>query len=117
MKDLAKIAPSVCIVIRYATLLPNAGKMHPHLNTHKKDNKNTALLVTEPEENDVICLMAKHQDPQIPEKSGDSFIDSGCSNHMTYDQFIFSAYTKVELSMVKLGNQATSAIVGKVTCY
>ena len=96
-------------------------KKHPHLNPHKKDKQETAFVATgSPEEdNHVVCLVAKHSQyaTQAKAKSEiDWVIDSGCSNHMTYDKSLFTSYSVIrELQYVELGNSNKARIMGKGT--
>ena len=42
-------------------------------------------------------------------------IDSGCTNHMTYDQGLFKELDKTVISKVRIGNGAYLAVKGKGT--
>ena len=42
-------------------------------------------------------------------------IDSGCTNHMTYDQGLFKELDKTVTSKVRIGNGAYLAVKGKET--
>ncbi len=59
--------------------------------------------------------MAKYENSSEPRSSGKWFIDSGCSNHMTYDKSLFSSYIAGNHSSVELGNNNTASVCGKGT--
>ena len=42
-------------------------------------------------------------------------IDSGCTNHMTYDQGLFKEFDKTVTSKVRIGNRAYISVKGKRT--
>ena len=42
-------------------------------------------------------------------------IDSGCTNHMTYDQGLFKEIDKTSTSKVRIGNRAYLVVKGKGT--
>lgn len=81
---------------------------HPHLLPRKK----SALIVNHSDEDPAVCLMAKYENSDVPSNSGDWFVDSACSVHMTYDKSLFSSYTPGNHSPVRLGNSNTAAVVG-----
>ena len=89
-------------------------KKFPHLNPHKKKASDVkpALLASQDEEETIVCLMAKYENSSEPKKSGNWFIDSGCSNHMTYDKSLFSSYSLGHHLSVQLGNNNTAKVVG-----
>ncbi len=104
----------------------------PHMNPGiKRDpQKNPALIATQSDEDPVICLMAKcdppkgyKEEPELclmakyenanePKNSDKWFVDSGCSNHMTFNKSLFSSYNPGHHSPVHLGNSNTSAVAG-----
>lgn len=90
-------------------------KKHPHLNPHKKKNPSDtrAALVANQINDDpgAICLFGKHVS-NTESKYSDWLIDSGCSNHMTYDKSLFSKLSKPPTSHVKLGNGYKAEITG-----
>ena len=59
--------------------------------------------------------MAKYKKAGEPRNSGEWFVDSGCSNHMTYNKSLFSSYNSGHVSEVELGNNNTAKISGKGT--
>ncbi len=60
-----------------------------------------------------MCLIANYITHNTPENKGDWFMDSGCSEHMTYDRDLFSSYVEHEQSNVKLGYRTSVKVVGK----
>ena len=66
----------------------------PHLNPKNKNSTShpkPALLANQIDEDPVVCLMAKYKNSNEPINSGKWFVDSGCSNHMTYNKTLFSS--------------------------
>ncbi len=59
--------------------------------------------------------MAKYENADEPQLSDKWFVDSGCSNHMTYNKDIFSSYNPGHHSPVALGNNKTASVAGKGT--
>ena len=86
-------------------------KKFPHLNPHKK-KAISAFIASHTDDDPVVCLVAKYQKAGIPEESQDWFIDSGCSNHMTYNKSLFLSYTSSPESNVKLGNGQKAHVMG-----
>ncbi len=86
----------------------------PHLNPRNKKNSENkpALIASGSTEDPVICLMAKYEQSTEPTKSGNWYIDSGCSNHMTYDKDLFSSYSSGSNSSVELGNNNVATVSG-----
>ena len=56
--------------------------------------------------------MVKYETSDFPSNSGDWFIDSACSMHMTYDKSLFSSYTPGNHSPVRFGNSNTADVAG-----
>ena len=81
---------------------------HPHLNPRKK----SAFIASQGDEDPAVCLMAKYESSNTPSNSGDWFVDSACSIHMTYDKSLFSSYTPGNYSPVRLGNCKTAEVSG-----
>ena len=90
-------------------------KKNPHLNPHKRNTPTPALIAQKNEDDPVICLMAKYESSDELPKSGNWFIDSGCSNHMTYDKSMFSSYSPGHHSPVNLGNSKTVTVAEQST--
>ncbi len=95
-------------------------KKFPHLNPHKseKPKSNVAFVAAQLEdsntpEEQIVCLMANYITHNTPKNKGDRFIDSGFSEHMTYDRDLFSSYIEQEQSDVNLGNGTSVRVVGK----
>ncbi len=91
-------------------------KKHPHLNPHKKkpiDAPKPALIANQGDEDPLVCLMAKHQSSSQGASSSNWYIDSGCSNHMTYDKSLFLSYSPGQHSSVELGNGKFAKVVGQ----
>ncbi len=65
-----------------------------------------------PEEK-IFCLIANYFTRDTPKTKRDWFIDSGCSEHVTYDRDLFSLYIEHEQSNVKLGDGNSVKVVGK----
>ena len=59
--------------------------------------------------------MAEYNNAGEEKNSQKRFIDSGCSNHMTYNKSLFSSYTSGHPSAVELGNGNTAQVRGKGT--
>ncbi len=57
--------------------------------------------------------MAYYITHNTPKNNGDWFIDSGCSEHKTYDRDLFSPYVEHEQSNVKLGDGTSVKVVGE----
>ncbi len=57
--------------------------------------------------------MAKYITHNTPKNKGDWFLDSGCSEHMTYDRDLFSSYVEHEQSNVNLSDRNSVRVVGK----
>lgn len=89
---------------------PTCWEKYPQLNPRKK--KNTAIIAAQGEEDPSVCLMAKYEDSDFPRNSGDWFVDSACSIHMTYDKSLFSSYSPGDHSPVRLGNKTTANVAG-----
>ncbi len=89
----------------------------PHLNPRSKEAapSKPAFIATQCDEDPVICLMAKYENAEEPRLSDKWFVDSGCSNHMTYNKDLFSSYTPGYHSPVALGNNKTASVAGKGT--
>lgn len=90
-------------------------KKYPHLNPHKKnqtDHRPALMVDHSEEESDVICLVGEHLDASKPSTNNHWYIDSGCSNHMTYDRRLFSTLVKSSVSEVELGNGNKADIIG-----
>ena len=91
-------------------------KKNPHLNPHKKQNP-TAFVADRSTSDDptIVCLVAKHSCYTAQTKQSDSqdwIIDSGCSNHMTYDKSIFQSYTTISGQFVGVGGGNKLPIIG-----
>jgi len=56
--------------------------------------------------------MAKYAKSKEPKNSDDWFIDSGCSNHMTFNKSLFSSYSPGHHSSVELGNSNKAEVAG-----
>ncbi len=56
--------------------------------------------------------MAKYKESSVEQNSSKWFVDSGCSNHMTFDKSLFSSYTSGHPSTVSLGNNNLANITG-----
>ena len=86
----------------------------PHLNPNRNNRPSSknALIANQSEEDPVICLMAKYENSNEPKNSNKWFVDSGCSNHMTFNKQMFSSYTTAHTSSVELGNSNTVRVLG-----
>ena len=87
---------------------------YPHLNPNRNSQSNSkpALIANQSEGDPVICLMAKYENSSEPRNSDKWFMDSGCSNHMTFNKSMFSSYTTTHTSSVELGNSNTVKVLG-----
>ncbi len=90
---------------------------YPHLNpSNKKSSGNRpALIATGSADDPVVCLMANYTGYNESKKSRNWCIDSGGSNHMTYDKNLFSSYTSGSDSSVELGNNNVATVIGSGT--
>lgn len=90
-------------------------KKYPNLNAHKKPTQlsKPAFIASKLDDEPVVCLMAKYHDSSEPINSGDWYIDSGCSNYMTYDKSVFSSYSPGKHSSVELGNGKCAKVIGQ----
>ena len=64
----------------------------PHVNPENRNSishPKPALIANQSDEDPVFCLMAKYKNSDEPINSGKWFVDSGCSNHMTYNKICF----------------------------
>ena len=84
-------------------------KKFPEKNPHKRK---PALVAALPEEDEIVCLMAKYKNNSSPNNSEDWYIDSGCSNHMIFNKSLFSSYTTGTFSEVDFGNLERAKIAG-----
>jgi len=85
----------------------------PHLDPKNKTNSdNPALIAAQSDEDPVVCLMAKYEESPVEKKSDKWFVDSGCSNHMTFNKSLFSSYTSGHTSTVSLGNNNKANVAG-----
>lgn len=82
------------------------------MNQHKKK---TVIIANQGDEDPTVCLLAKYQTSEEPVNTGNWLIDSGCSNHMTYDKYLFSSYLPGHHSPVELGDSKMAKVLGKVT--
>ena len=90
---------------------------YPHLNPRNKkmSERKPAFIAAGCNEDPVVCLMAKYEAAKEPKESGNWYIDSGCSNHMTYDKDLFSSYSPGSSSSVELGNNNVANVCGSGT--
>ncbi len=90
---------------------------YPQLNPlNKKGSDNKPAFIAAGSIDDlVVCLMAKYEKSSEPKKSGNWYIDSGCSNHMTYGKDLFSAYSSGSSSTVELRNSNVANVSGSGT--
>ncbi len=90
---------------------------HPQLNPRRKKSPENmpAFIATGSDIDPVVCLMAKYENAKEQKKSGNWYIDSGCSNDMTYDKDLFSSYSSSSNSSVELGNNNVANICGSGT--
>jgi len=102
---------------RLGHIEPKCWTKFPHLNPRSKQNSDskTAFIANHGDDDPVVCLMAKYENSSENENSGKWFVDSGCSNHMTFDKSLFSSYTSSHPSVVELGNNKTLQVVGRGT--
>ena len=86
----------------------------PHLDPSRNNQSSskTALTLNQSDEDPVFCLMANCENSNEPRNSDKWFVDSGCSNHMTFNKSMFSWYITAQTSSVKLGNSNTVKVLG-----
>ena len=86
---------------------------YPHLDPVQKNNSTKpALIASQSDEDPFISLMAKYENSSQSKHTDKWFVDSGCSNHMTFNKSLFSSYASGHPSSVKLGNSASAKIAG-----
>ncbi len=97
-------------------------KKFPHVNPHKSEKpigkSNVTFVAAQLEDSNtpddqIVCLMANYITHNTPKNKGNWFIDSGCSEHMTYDRDLFSSYVENDQFNVKLGDGTSVKVVGK----
>ena len=76
--------------------------LHLNPSRNNRQSSNLALIVKQFDEDPVVCLMAKYENSSEPKNSNRRFVDSGCSNHMTFNESMFSSYTAANTSSVEL---------------
>ena len=85
----------------------------PHLKprqTNSSDSK--PALIANHSEDPFMCLMAKYEKSNELRNSDKWFVDSGCSNHMTFNKSALASYTPALTSSVELGNSNTVKVAG-----
>lgn len=87
---------------------------YPHLDPVHRNNSSgkPALIASKSDEDTVICLMAKYENSSKPKHTSKWFVDSGRSNHMTFNKSLFSSYSSGYPSSVELGNSTSARIAG-----
>ena len=67
----------------------------PYLAPSRQNNSNSkpALIANQSDDEEIVCLMAKYENSSEPKNSDKWFVDSGCSNHMTFNKSSFLSYT------------------------
>ncbi len=80
----------------------------PNLDPRNKGTANPALIASHSDDDPVVCLMANSLNADV----GKWFIDSGCSNHMTFNKSLFLSYTAGHPSSVDFGNSNTAKVAG-----
>jgi len=91
-------------------------KKHPHLNPHSAKSSTTnqpALIVTN-DEADVVCLLGRHRSVKSTTNLHEWIIDSGCSNHVTFNKASFSSLIDLD-SKIELADGNVVQIVGQGT--
>ncbi len=90
---------------------------YPHMNpaNRKDSDSKSAFVANQSDDDPVVCLMAKYDNAHEPKHSDKWFVDSGCSNRMTYNKSLFSSYSPGHHSSVELGNSKTTTVSGKGT--
>ena len=85
----------------------------PHLNPRRNNRQsaNPAFIANQSDEDPVVCLMAKYENSSEPKNSSEWSVDSGRSNHMTFNKSMFSSYSTVNTSSVELGNNKTVKVL------
>ena len=65
----------------------------PHLDPSRNNPSSSkpALIANQPDEDPAVCLMAKYENSSGSRNSDKWFVDSGCSNHMTFNKSMFSS--------------------------
>lgn len=93
-------------------------KKFPEFNPHKKKQlqEHPAFIVNQGEDDpNVICLIGDDKTTPNETTTDAWYIDSGCSNHMTYNKSLFSSLNYSPISQVELGNGTKADIVGRGT--
>jgi len=90
-------------------------KKYPNLNPHRPRNSTPnqpALLVSN--EDDAICLLGRHQSEKSSRHQDEWIIDSGCSNHVTFNKSSFTSLISMN-SNIELADGNVVDVVGKGT--
>jgi len=91
-------------------------KKHPHMNPHTRKNLSNmrpAFVATRSNgDPGAICLIGENIDSKNESNTNEWLIDSGCSNHMTYNKSLFTTLSKAPTSHVELGNGYKAEIIG-----
>ncbi len=89
----------------------------PHLNprANNQSDPKKVFIANHGDKDSVVCLMANYETSGEQPKFGKWFVDSGCSNHMTFNKSLFSSYSASHPSFVALGNNKTLQVVGRGT--
>ena len=84
----------------------------PHLAPGRQNNSNSSpdLIANQSDDEEIVCLIAKYGSSSEPENSDKWFVNSGCSNHMTFNKSLFLSYTAGHPSSVELGNSNTAGL-------
>ena len=88
-----------------------------HLNPRRNNrpSSNPAFITNQSDEDPAVCLRAKYENSSETKNSNKWFVDSGCSNHMTFNKSVFSSHTTANTSSVEIGNNKTVKVLGTGT--
>ncbi len=93
----------------------NASPSIPALVVNKSDEDPVVCLIAQQKpvnNNQASCLLTKYENAEEPTNSDKWFIDSGCSNHMTYNKSLFESYTAGHPASVDFGNNNSAEVAG-----
>ncbi len=90
-------------------------KKHPHLNLRNKpENSSQPVFIANNTDEDpnAICLIGKRSEDDTHQMNGIWYLDSGCSQHITYDETLFFSLQPPTITCIELGNGDKAGIKG-----
>lgn len=91
-------------------------RKHPNLNPHKSKPPSSSqpAFYLRDEEADTICLLGRHRSGRSTTNLHEWIIDSGCSNHVTFNKSAFTTLSSLN-SKIELADGNSVDIVGTGT--